>query len=459
MTLSNVRLVQQIVLTTVASLSCFASTLIAIMILRSHNGLKSPYSRIIFGLSIADIMQSAGILTLSFAVPIDTPDAPWAMGNTEACETVGFFLNIGVTAVPLYTLFLSYYFLKRVKDRMTPQEFARKYEFNIHALIWLFPVIGGSVALARKDFNPSKNGALCIMMDNPVDCSADPETYGSCIRGENAPKDSVFLVAVPFALTFVMLIVNLLRFTLHVYSQERLIRLEARRSDRDNADSSQGCKDKLKAAIIGCCNSKESDPQDQDTTQSLSMQALVQSSLYIFAYFLAYSGPILVSIMSVSGMARPRWVSWLGAIFWPVGGFFNVLIYTRPKVSAMQKMYPVVRKHSSWFAIFLLIVFGGGEVPTNLKFEDEVRSKDENGNEYADMVASNANRLVFPVVLVPQRDEGLNILLSTNPDLGHSNGRSMIDSGETEIQLRRDLEDSSGADSFLREFHQEFGDC
>mmetsp|Transcript_3769 Transcript_3769/g.5770 ORF Transcript_3769/g.5770 Transcript_3769/m.5770 type:complete len:292 (-) Transcript_3769:1483-2358(-) len=259
---------------------------------------------------------------------------------------------------------------------MTPQEFAHKFEFKIHALIWLFPIIGGFVALARKDFNPAKDGSLCIMMDNPVGCSADPDT--TCIRGQNSPKDSVLLVAVPVALTFVMLIVNLVRFTLHVRSQERLIRLEARRSDRDNADFSEtGCKDKLKATIICCCNSKKTDTQDQDITQSLSMQSLVQSSLYIFAYFLTYSGPILKLIMSASGIARPTWVKWLVSILWPFGGFFNILIYTRPKVFAMRKMYHQ-HAHTSWFIVFLRVVFSGGEVPSS---DNNFESSSGIGNE------------------------------------------------------------------------------
>jgi len=379
----------QIALTTAASVSCFASALIAIMIMRSHNGLKSPYSRIIFGLSIADIMQSAGILASSFAAPSDTPDAPWAKGTVETCEAAGYSMQVGGTAVPFYILFLSYYFLKRVKDKITPQEFAHKFEFKIHALIWLFPIIGGFVALARKNFNPTKNGSLCVMTDNPDGCSADPDT--ACIRGQNSPKDSVLLVAVPVALTFVMLIVNLVRFTLHVRSEERLIRLEARRSNRDNADPSEarssdrdnadfseaGCKDKLKATIVCCCNSEQSDPQDQDTTQSLSMQSLVQSSLYIFAYFLTYSGPILKLIMSASGIARPTWVKWLVSILWPFGGFFNILIYTRPKVFAMRKMYHQ-HAHTSWFIVFLRVVFSGGEVPSS---DNNFESSSGIGNE------------------------------------------------------------------------------
>ena len=78
------------------------------MILRSHNGLnKSPYSRIIFGLSVADIIQeSAGMIISPFAVPSDSTRiyAPWAKGTIGACEAAGFFLQVGASAVPFYTL-------------------------------------------------------------------------------------------------------------------------------------------------------------------------------------------------------------------------------------------------------------------------------------------------------------------------------------------------------------------
>jgi hypothetical protein len=68
------------------------------MILRSH-------SRIIFGLSIADIMRSAEILASSFVDLSDTLDAPWALGTVETCEAAGYFLQVGGTTIPFYTLF------------------------------------------------------------------------------------------------------------------------------------------------------------------------------------------------------------------------------------------------------------------------------------------------------------------------------------------------------------------
>jgi len=434
----------QPVRTTTASLSCFASTLIAIVILRSNNGLKTPYSRIIFGLSIADIIQSTSLIISPFAASSDTLDAPWAKGTIGTCEAAGFFLQVSGTAVPFYTLFLSYYFLKRVKDKITPQVFARKYEFKIHALIWLFPIIGGSVALARKDFNPTINGSICTVIDRPISCSTDPDTYGTCIRGQNAPKDALLITGIPFALTFLMLVTNLVRLTIHVHLQERLMNAQHTRHGTTPNDTSTGRRGgtiRSKAAGFFCCNTSQQsdDPQHNQgntssaqQTQSLAMQSLVQSSMYIAAFCLAYSAVILFIVMAVAGISRPDWIKWLTSIFWPLGGFFNILVYTRPKVAAIRKTYPQFA-NLSWFILFLVVVFSGGEVPTGMH---GIGIEDESGSEP-------------PAVLTPQTDESG---LSLEPQNDKESGLSFDAISDNEEWTDSRFETT---DSFMRDFYNE----
>ena len=348
-----------------ASLSCLSSSTIAIMILISDTGLQSPYSRIIFGLSIGDILQSGGIIISPFTVPSDTPDAPWARGNVETCEATGFFLFIGGNIVPFYTVFLSYYFLKRVKDKVTPKEFTRKYELVIHLITWLYTIIAGFVGLARDNFNPSGEGSVCIMMDNPKSCSTDPETYGQCIRGKNAPKDSIFTVVLPLVLSCFAIIVNLVRLTIHVYFEEKMLQ-KSRQSDSAGAeiDDSNGCcrRHSRHQEIETEPPSDQENLTPQNQAKSLAMQSLGQSSLYICACILVNFFPIVAYIFAAIGKPRPDFVHWGVSLFWPLGGFFNILIYTRPKVTKMRRVYPEL-SHFSWFVLFLVIVVSGGEVP------------------------------------------------------------------------------------------------
>ena len=167
-----------------ASISFTASSTIAAMIIRSDKGLCSPYSRIIFGLSIADIMQSLGIIVSPLAAPSDTLDAPWAMGSTGFCSATGFILNIGGLLIPFYTLFLTHYFLQRIKYKVTPAQFARKMELRITTFIWLFPVVGGLVGLVNGYFNPNPGGSTCMMIGKPLGCGVDPKTCGDCVWGK-----------------------------------------------------------------------------------------------------------------------------------------------------------------------------------------------------------------------------------------------------------------------------------
>lgn len=426
-----------------ASLSFLASATIATILMRSRNGLKSPYSRIIFGLSIANITQAAGILVSPLAAPSDTPFASWAMGTTATCELAGLVLYVGGTAVPLYILFLSYYFLKKVKNKLTPEEFADKYEFKIHALVWFFAIAGGCVGLARNDFNPSIAGSLCRVIDHPVDCSTNPEI--ECIRGQHAPTDAILITVIPFLLAFFMLIVNFSRLTIYVYSEERKMRLSSRRS----ADNNSRWK-RFKSVIFlwdssGCRATGDSDQpqQDQDQTrnQSLAMQSLVQSSLYIFAYFISYIVIVLAYIFSVIGKPRPLWMFWGASTAFALSGFYNIFIYTRPKVIATRRAHPEVYAHRSWLVVFLVVIFSGGEVPTNVDFE---HSPEVNQFESIQIGVEGSEELAH--LPVPNSEYSS----SFDPWNGPRTGSSLAERDNVIA-----LGDSNDADSFVREFDHE----
>jgi hypothetical protein len=63
------------------------------------------------------------------------------------------------------------------------------------------------------------------------------------------------------------------------------------------------------------------------------------------------------------------------SIFWPLGGLFNILIYTRPKVSKLRRMVPTF-EHYPWFIMFIVILFSGGDVPTEIDFGMYDRDRD-----------------------------------------------------------------------------------
>jgi hypothetical protein len=57
----------------------------------------------------------------------------------------------------------------------------------------------------------------------------------------------------------------------------------------------------------------------------------------------------------------------LTSIVYPLGGLFNILVYTRPKVLSHRRNNP----EDSWFRAFILIVRAGGVVPAAVDVENE----------------------------------------------------------------------------------------
>jgi hypothetical protein len=57
----------------------------------------------------------------------------------------------------------------------------------------------------------------------------------------------------------------------------------------------------------------------------------------------------------------------LTSIVYPLGGLFNILVYTRPKVLSHRRNNP----EDSWFRAFILVVRAGGVVPAAVDVENE----------------------------------------------------------------------------------------
>ena len=138
-----------------------SSSFLCFTIWRSRNRLGSPYSRIIFGLSIADIFQSSGFILGQVLSPADTPDAIFSRGTVTSCEAIGYIFIVGSAAILWYTLFLTYYFLRRVKYKKTQKDFAQQEEYYIFLFIWIYPFVLAVTALKLEQINATRYGSTC----------------------------------------------------------------------------------------------------------------------------------------------------------------------------------------------------------------------------------------------------------------------------------------------------------
>ncbi|GFH50312.1 hypothetical protein CTEN210_06788 [Chaetoceros tenuissimus] len=451
----------QIIRCVTSSISLIGSLSMTYMIWNSPRGNKSPYSRIIFGMGIADIMQSLGILISPFVSP--ARDALWGLEpSTQACEAVGLFLGTGFIALPLYTLFLIYYFLQRVKYKVKPEDFSKqKSETIVHTLIWAFPFLAHIYALAKKEINSSRYGSICMIVPSPFGCWLND----SCERGENARMTLLFSFNIPLVVIFLFILISLTSLTHHVYMGERLFAPSSVKNGRSNKSrKSEGavsrksqslptdvqvlgrktkvssltkdgqhesitlsfpikldghvieeeckqeveeeCKQEIEQELnqvprnehlVASYTSNE--PPDMtlqkqesnnllnNTTNTgsrdsnkandltklkqkkfqytVTRQSFHQSSLYILAFLLSYTTVVVEILLALAKVPSSEWTFFVTSLFMPATGFFNILIYTRPKVALLKRSHP----NTFWIQRFIVVVFCGEEMPISI---DEV---------------------------------------------------------------------------------------
>lgn len=144
-----------------ASISFLASSFLCFTIWVSpKGGLQTPYSRIIFGFSIADILQSLGMILSPFLSPADNPESIFSRGTVASCEGIGLLFVMGSHAITWYILFLTYYFLKRVKYKQTPKDFAKCEEKFIFAFIWIYAIVTSVYPLIEGEINATIYGSV-----------------------------------------------------------------------------------------------------------------------------------------------------------------------------------------------------------------------------------------------------------------------------------------------------------
>lgn len=129
---------------------------------------NSAYKRIIFCISVSDMLQSLGLLVGPFAVA--TKHTHWSLGNQPLCTFAGLILGVGVTGVLLYSPLLAFYYFCKLHRNMSEDEIFRKVEMKAHFFIFGFIVIVNAYALVMNAINSATSGTLCTYAATPTNC-------------------------------------------------------------------------------------------------------------------------------------------------------------------------------------------------------------------------------------------------------------------------------------------------
>jgi len=396
-----------------ASISLSASLMISIMIARGSGGLKSPYRRLIFCLSICDIIQSSALLLGPLMIPSNIENS-WGIGNDATCQMNAVGFTFGSTGILAYFCFLCVYYLCRLKYRMQDDSFQQKIEKKLHFFILAITALSVGFGLGLDTFHTAINRSFCHFAAWPLYCRENPEVVGKCEPTIKAHVDLLILINVfifniigfcTIAGIMVMLYrhANLLKrmssitttSTSATAGSTLMRRAEIMNKDHNNYDMNDRRseihshdlvvdgfidnmntlgngheEDKSKSQEKGqTCHNSDNKTNVQQIGQDLSAlselyrrETIIQATCYVGVYILTYL-PLLVCFLLLMTKSDSSSINvvflTVATCFYPSTGLFLCLVYTRPKVALIRRTFP----QCSRLLGFWLVLKAGGEVP------------------------------------------------------------------------------------------------
>eukprot|EP00980_Cylindrotheca_fusiformis_P027761 scaffold22558_cov116-Cylindrotheca_fusiformis.AAC.10 len=368
-----------------ATLSIIGSSTILYMSLKSRTRRKwTPYTRLLIGLSIYDIFSSVSISIATFLRPVSSARA-WTFGNDATCTASAFFTQFSHSAEG-YNAMLSFYFLLTARLGLKNSCIARWFEPMMHFVsigFYLGTAIVGAVLGVYAD---TAVGFGCYVSPHNADavhvspnCGHEPGNTGEDCQSS---KFGWIFIGYPYLFILVTLGINNLAIYLFVREQTRhTTREKKEQSSADQRTSSDRYSDELNSIELddgGTSNESQQrqrmpafrpmprlDGSDNRQKDQLRRLRLVSSQAFLFvaSYVLVvcWSGMLAIAEqqaetreeeLAASVKLYPLMV--LNAIFLPLQGFFNMLVYIRPTYLKWRHRYP--KESRPW--AFRRAVFG-----------------------------------------------------------------------------------------------------
>jgi hypothetical protein len=289
------------------------------------------FHRLMMGISISDIIFATGLTLGPLPMPKEM-GLQWAHGNTATCTMQGFFLQLGAASIA-YSFMLMVYFVLVIRYNMREATIATRIEPFMHLVPLLF--FGGSAfaGLALDVFNPA--GVFCWLGVWPMGCDEEPDVVGECERGGDYIHvfGNWFAVVPYIVLTFgIIMALLIVAFTVvNRYRQGNRFVFAGSRNNNNNI---------------------------QSPAAKRTQQVIVQCSLYGISFANTLIWTTLVgNVFSWLGkendvMGKHFWLSAVSLFFFNSQGFFNFIIFIRPRYLRKRKDFPLARP---WHAIYMAV--------------------------------------------------------------------------------------------------------
>ncbi|GFH62091.1 hypothetical protein CTEN210_18567 [Chaetoceros tenuissimus] len=270
------------------SLSFISSGLIMYIVLKSKQ--NTAYHRIMFFMSFWDALSSLSIALTTLPLPSDViyDYSYGSYGDIQTCAVQAFTILFGTGLVLFSNILLNIYYLCTIRYGVTDAKF-RLYAEPIFLFISTALSLVQPVYFATTDtLNPTPNDAYCMIGVYPEECLSNDEI--ECIRGD---KDTFefhqYVLSISVFAQVIILIVTML-FILHTtwFSGQQ---------------------------------------DDSSKVKTVAMQAF----MYLIACLLTW-----VSAAIFAMVPDNKAIDAFATFFFPLQGFFNLLIFAYHKVYAYK---------------------------------------------------------------------------------------------------------------------------
>lgn len=317
---------------------------------------------------MSDILQSLALVTGPFAPPTGTKQSPWARGNVHTCDANGFILTMSACAIPMYTCALCIYYYCKLKSGMSDDQFYRKIEKVMHAGIISFNILVGIISLGTNTYNASPLAGFCYFAALPQGCNyPGSENYGQCVRGKHSFVFIFTSTIIPPSLSLIGITLTTISICMHAAKQRREFRSFVPSEVKDRALALEG--NSANSTVGRHTSNRNFYDKDEHETEAQFLSRLYvnesvkQSCLYVGGFTVIYIVPLITCLLVLGGnldiMEETNAFPILFFSCFPLGGFFNILIYTRPKVAGLRRLEP----RMPWLQALYLVIKAGGEIP------------------------------------------------------------------------------------------------
>ena len=159
---------------------------------RAAAGIKLPITRILVGMSIAEVIFSVALGLSTYMSPSSIEYLAFNVGNVQTCEFQGFLAQMGSCASALFSTSLSVFYLLAIKYNWSDRKL-QSLEYWAHGGIWLVSFATAVFPIPLDLYNNAYH--VCWINASPEGCF-ESETV-SCERGGDYSLYATILTVLP----------------------------------------------------------------------------------------------------------------------------------------------------------------------------------------------------------------------------------------------------------------------